>query len=335
MYMALLLLTAVPSGLLCAQDLSNLFKEVREAVVVIATEETDLSMATGLQPASMKGLGSGVYIEDGKILTAAHVVQTANLVLVKFFNGHESFANVVASSVQADVALLALEEEPDGVTPVPVGDSGPVEVGQQVFVVGAPYGLSYTLTAGHISGRIQDQGLANVFTALEFFQTDAAINQGNSGGPLFNLRGEVIGIVSSILSQSGGFEGIGFATTANVVRKVLLENQSFWWGADGLLLTDAAAALFNVPQTAGFLVQHVADGSPADRLGLRPGFVSITILEQDLLIGGDIVLNIQGIEVSSESLVQIQQSVSGLQDGQRLHIDVLRAGKVVTLEMRL
>ncbi len=149
------------------------------------------------------------------------------------------------------------------------------------------------------------------------------------------MRGEVIGIVSSILSQSGGFEGIGFATTANVVRKVLLENQSFWWGADGLLLTDAAAALFNVPQTAGFLVQHVADGSPADRLGLRPGFVSITILEQDLLIGGDIVLNIQGIEVSSESLVQIQQSVSGLQDGQRLHIDVLRAGKVVTLEMRL
>ena len=333
-YWVLFILTILPADLL-AQDLSDFFKELREGVVIIATEETKFSISGGLQPTSMIGQGSGFYIGGGKILTAAHVVQTANQVLVTFYNGHESFANVTASSVQADVALLELEEEPTGIAPIKLGDSDKVEVGQEVFVIGAPYGLSYTLTVGHISGRIQEKETTSVFTDLERFQTDAAINQGNSGGPLFNLQGEVVGIVSSILSQSGGFEGIGFATTVNVARTVLLENQSFWWGADGLLLTESLAALLNVPQPAGFLVQHVAADSPAEKLGLNPGFLEIKILGNPFMIGGDIVLNIQGTEVTAESLGLIQRNISSLQEGSILRVDVLRGGKVVTLEMNL
>jgi len=207
-------------------------------------------------------------------------------------------------------------------------------VGDQIFVVGAPYGLSYTLTVGHISGRVASPTLTNNLADVEYFQTDASINQGNSGGPMFNMDGEVVGIVSSILTKSGGFEGLGFAATSNVTRSVLLEGQSFWSGADAYLLTGPMARLLNVPQEAGFLIQGVAEDSPAHRLGLQPSFLPIEVVGEKFMIGGDIVLKIAGIEVGPEGrLAQIQQRLSQLQPGDRLNVDVLRGGKVINLAM--
>ena len=330
----LLALTAFHPEALCAQNLSALFKQVRPAVVVITTEETEISAAADFQPVSTKGLGSGVFIEGGLILTAAHVVQTANVVLVKFYDGHESFANVAASSVQADVALLELEDVPEDVAPARLGDSDKVEVGDQIFVVGAPYGLSYTLTVGHISGRVASPTLTNNLAAVEYFQTDASINQGNSGGPMFNMDGEVVGIVSSILTKSGGFEGLGFAATSNVTRSVLLEGQSFWTGAEAYLLTGAMARLFNVPQEAGFLVQRVATDSPAHRLGLQPGYLPVELAGEEFMLGGDIILKMVGIAVGpGERLAQIQQRLSQLRPGDRLSVEVLRGGEIINLAM--
>jgi len=329
-----LVLTISSVRILDAQDVSELFKTVRSGVVVISTEETEISLATGLQPVSAKGLGSGFYIGDGKIVTAAHVVQTANLVLVTFYNGHESFATVTASAMQADVALLELEEEPVGVSPLRLVSSASVEVGDEVFVVGAPFGLSYTLTVGHISSRYRNETHANVFTEVEFFQTDAAINQGNSGGPMFNMQGEVIGVVSSILTQSGGFEGIGFATTSSVARDVLINNKSFWWGVDGMFVTPAMRIFLNVPQSGGFLVQKVAGDSPAHKLGLRPSILPVNVLGQEIMIGGDIVLKIQGLAIDgAESIRQIQELVSNLNSGDRLTLQVLRAGRIIPLRL--
>lgn len=129
-----------------------------------------------------------------------------------------------------------------------------------MFVIGAPYGISRSLTAGHISARHVAKGSGGIEWPLELFQTDASINSGNSGGPMFNMSGEVVGIVSYILTKSGGFGGLGFAATSNVVRRLLLAEKSPWTGVEAYLLSDNLARFFNVPQPYGVPVQRVADG---------------------------------------------------------------------------
>lgn len=328
------LLFAVP--LATAQDLSGLFEQVKPAVVVLKTQESFVSPIDQGMKMSMQGLGSGVLIDDRRILTAAHVVQAADLVLAHFHDGQEIFAKVVASSPTGDVALLELEEAPQNPSPVPIGDSDNIQVGEQIFVVGAPYGLAYTLTVGHISGRISPNDIGNNFTAMEFLQTDAAINQGNSGGPMFNMDGEIIGIVSHILSQSGGFEGLGFAASSNMTTTMLLEENSFWSGAEFQVLSGELARIFNVPQEEGILIQRVAEESPADRLGLRPSFLPLSILGEEFLVGGDIILEVMGIRVGEPgSNERMRQQLNQLKPGYRLYVEVLRGGQRETLSITL
>jgi S1-C subfamily serine protease len=205
-------------------------------------------------------------------------------------------------------------------------------VGDEIVVIGAPYGLGHSLTVGHISGKLTIEGLVSG-VPMEVLQTDAAINVGNSGGPMFNLQGEVVGIVSSILTQSGGFEGVGFAVPANIARTVLLTGESFWSGMDGFLLRDTLAQIFNLPQRAGVLVQQVAAGSPAAALGLRVGTRRATIGEEELLVGGDIILSVAGIEVSPDgaSLDEMRRVLGRVRPGDSVTARVLRGGKVVLL----
>jgi len=287
---------ARPAAAAEAGSLSEVFSRVNPAVVEIHTKETDLPPLPAGQPVSVAGLGSGVLISaDGKVLTAAHVVQTADAIEVQFLTGEVVKAKVLSSEPTADVALLQLERAPKAPFVAKVGDSDAVDIGDEVFVVGAPLGVSHTLTVGYISGRRKPNATFSGMTRTEFFQTDAAINQGNSGGPLFNMKGEVIGIVSYILSHSGGSEGLGFAVTSKVARQ-LLEQKSFWSGVNGYMLTGELAQVFNVPPPGvGLLVQRVANGSPADQLGLKEGTTRATIGDEDLIVGGDIILGILGI----------------------------------------
>jgi S1-C subfamily serine protease len=171
-------------------------------------------------------------------------------------------------------------------------------------------------------------GLSNA----ELFQTDAAINQGNSGGPMFNMRGEVIGIVSHMLSVSGGFDGLGFAVTSNAARELLLERDAFWGGLASYRLEGRLAQAFNVPQSHGWLVQVVAKGSPAQRLGLRGGNIPATIGDEQLLVGGDIILAVQGIPVDGHDPIAIRKALVGLKAGDAIVVKVLRDGQVLKLE---
>jgi S1-C subfamily serine protease len=206
-----------------------------------------------------------------------------------------------------------------------------VEVGDEVFVVGNPYGLSHTLTAGHISARHKLNRISSGFQVGEVFQTDAAINQGNSGGPMFNMAGEVIGIASSILTKSGGFEGLGFVVTSNTAKRLLLEQPSFWFGLDGIVLEDKLAAVFNLPQPMGFLVQQVAENSPAARLGVQPGGIKSQIGLNEMLLGADIILEVVGIQVREDCYQSIQSRLSQMKPGHIITVKVLRAGRILQL----
>ena len=316
------------------QELRAAFRRVEQSVVIIRTEERQVAALPQGGMVSANGLGSGVLISnDGKILTAAHLVEAADATLVEFSDGELIPARVSGAVRIADVALLQLAHAPAKNVAAPLGDSDKVEVGDEVFVVGAPYGLSHTLTAGHISARHSPDNRISDTALTEFLQTDAAINQGNSGGPMFNINGEVIGIVTNILSKSGGSEGLGFAATSKMARQLLLDQKPFWSGVEGFLLKGDLAKALNVPQPAGLLVQRVAEGSPASRAGVLAGSMRANIDGEDLLLGGDIVLEVNGLpyEESNESYSKIYTSLTKLKVGDNIVIKVFRQGQVVKL----
>jgi S1-C subfamily serine protease len=327
-----------------AQQLRDAFRQVNQSVVIVRTKRVEVAPSADEPMAIVDGLGSGVLISnDGKVLTAAHVVQTADVASVEFSDGQVIIARVIGSDVQSDVALLQLKEMPKGVTPATLGDSDKMEVGDQIFVIGAPYGISQTLSVGHLSGRHR-LNTNNQSTSVEFLQTDAAINTGNSGGPMFDMQGNVIGIVSSIMTHTGGSEGLAFATAANTAKQLLLERRPFWSGIDGLVVTGALAKALNVPQAAGVLVQRIGDGSIGSRLGINQGTLRVTIQGADILLGGDVILDVNNIGVidprsaqslgsftSDENYERIYNSVAALKPGDPLVVTVFREGKVLKL----
>lgn len=310
-----------------AESLTEVFRRVDPAVVVLYTIEREAALDQPGGETTAPGLGSGFLVDgDGHVVTAAHVVQTADRVEAEFVDGSRISAVVIASDPLADLALLRLETIPTGVQPVRLGNSDRTSVGERVFVVGAPHGLEHTLTVGHVSGRRMqvDQSLG---ISVEYFLTDTSINPGNSGGPMFNMQGEVIGIISSILTRSGGFEGLGLAVTSNTATDVLFGRRMMWSGLTGILLEGDMAGAFNVPQGSGYLVQKVADGSPAKAIGLKAGVMPVTIGDRTILIGGDIILGVNRIQLTRTSFSQIRQAMAELRPGEGYTIQILRAGR--------
>ncbi|MDY8134549.1 S1C family serine protease [Aquimarina sp. 2201CG5-10] len=313
-----------------AQDLSGLFAQLDPAVVTIEVTQYKIK---DQQLTSSGGLGSGVIIsEDGLILTAAHVVDFANEVSVKLQNGTSVKADVLSASSAADVALLKLRTAPTNLKPVKVGNSDTAKIGEQIIIIGAPLGLEHSLSVGHISRKMRKNMLTNGEMA-GFIQTDASINQGNSGGPMFNLKGELIGIVSFILSNSGGFEGLGFAVDINTVKKTMFDVNNFWTGFEGVFLNETMAGVLNTPQKSGVLIQRVTPNSFASNIGLKPGFLQAEILGQKIWLGGDIILSIQGTSCTApHNLGNIKRQIENLKAGDKVRIEVLRKGERVVLE---
>ena len=326
-----------------AQQLRDAYRKVSQSVVTVRTKRVDVAPSPGQVMSIIDGLGSGVLISnDGKVLTAAHVVQTADAALVEFPDGQGIIARVISSDVRSDVALLQLQQPPKGVAPATLGDSDKVDVGDQIFVIGAPYGISQTLTAGHVSGRRRLSTDGETETSVEFLQTDAAVNGGNSGSPMFDMNGQVVGIVSTIMSQSGGSEGLAFATASNTAKRFLLERKPFWSGIDGVLVTGDLAKALNLPQPAGLLVQRVGGGSIGSHLGINGGTLRANVQGADLLLGGDVILSVNGVDITATSKAEppagagdnyerIFNSIGSLKPGDPLVLKVLREGKVVKL----
>ncbi|MEM9831124.1 MAG: trypsin-like peptidase domain-containing protein [Bacteroidota bacterium] len=334
-YFFLITIISIPI-VLCGQSLSDLYKKVSPSVVVIETEEKveDTYGNVGY----MGSQGSGVLISDqGEILTAAHVVNNAENITVIFHDGERVPAKVVRLAIVADVALIKLVYFNGKYPVVEMGDSDFVDVGDDVFIIGAPFGLEHSLSKGIISGIGVEQTRMTGFTFAEFFQTDAAINQGNSGGPMFNAAGEVIGLVSYIVSESGGFDGIGFAATINITKQLVLGSSRRWTGINGVLVDRELARLLNVPQSGGILIQSVVALSPAFMADLKGGDVPVHLNGRKLSIGGDIILEVNDIPIVSEgNIIELIKSISSMDEEERnsFKLKILRSGKLQEVTLK-
>ena len=316
-----------PAG---AQTVREVFEKVSPSVAVIRARGRDVTASGQTRFAET---GSGVLISaDGKVMTAAHVVHAMDEISVEFIGSDLVTARVVASEPAADLSLLQLDRVPPGAKVAAMADSSTMRVGDQVIVVGAPYGLSYSLSVGYISARWPPNTVYKTMPLAEFFQTDATINTGNSGGPMFNMKGEVVGIVSHNISKGGGSEGLGFVVTLNTAKQLLLEKRSFWTGLEGLALSDTLADLLNLPARAsGYLVKTVAKGSPADEIGLRGSTQIVSISGQEVPLGGDIILSVEGIPAAAANVGKIRDMMNTLPAGSPYKVSILRAGQVLEL----
>ena len=240
-------------------------------------------------------LGTGVILaSDGLVLTAAHVVADAELIRVRLLDGTELAARVVFWDDGADLALLRMESPPAGLVAARLGDSDRVVKGETVYVIGNPVGIESSLSMGVVSGRHRASHVFGGSVEAEVIQTDAAINAGNSGGPIFNSRGEVIAIAQRILTEGGGSEGLGFGLAVNVVKKILQMDPCIWLGFSGVPLPAVLASALNAAVNEPLLVERVVPGGPADKAGLRGGSIPIQAGKEHILLGGDIVVKIDG-----------------------------------------
>lgn len=319
------------------EDLTQLYERVHKAVVTIYSSSQEVvNQGARRGTVTVEGLGSGFMISGKRIITAAHVVQSADNIAVEFVDKERIPAKVISIYKNADVALIELAYTKKDAVIVPMGDSDAMKIGSKIFVIGAPFGLQQSLSSGYLSGRLGgDRQISNAFTSIEFFQTDASINTGNSGGPMFNMKGEVIGIVSYILSKSGGFEGLGFAATSNVAKELLIDRSPFYLGIDGIALNGELAGIFNLPQSAGFLVQKVVFLSPAGMMGIKGGDYKGTIEGQEIILGGDIILAIDDINFSAKTLDTISDQFNSMKEGDSFTLKIMRRGKVMTLTGRM
>ena len=327
--LALALLFAAPSpgeG----ESLHDAYSRVSTSVVVIRSRGQEVTEEGTIK---FKEIGSGVLISpDGKVATAAHVVQTMENITVEFLGEEPVAARVIASEQWADISILQVAVVPRDATVAKLADSDPVRVGDSVFIVGAPYGLSYSLSEGIVSARWAPNTVTKDFPLAEFFQTDAVINTGNSGGPMFTRAGELIGIVSHNITKSGGSEGLGFVVTANTVKSLLVERKRGWFGVDLMLVSGAMAQALNVPQSGGFLVKQVVKDSVGGRLGLKGGDRVGIVEGQHIVVGGDILLSVQGITfASADDRVKVLKALETLKVGDDLRVTVLRGDKIVEL----
>jgi len=314
-----------------AQDVEELFRTVNPAVVVIRAKGREVTSTRGL--VTFNEIGSGVLISpDGKVMTAAHVVHAMDEIVVEFLGGETVPARIAASEPAADLSMLQLDRVPAGAQVARLGDSDRVRVGQQVLVIGAPYGLSHSFSAGWISAKWLPNTAYRSMPLAEFFQTTATINTGNSGGPMFNMAGEVVGVVSHNISKGGGSEGLGFVVTMKSARRFLMERRWVWVGLEGMVVSAELADIFNIPGGSGFLVGVVPMGSPAWQMGIQGGDRTATISGRDIVVRGDIVLEIAGIAIKSEAdLPRIREKLGTMPAGQPFTASVLRAVRVIEL----
>ncbi|WP_414830897.1 DegQ family serine endoprotease [Alteromonas sp. H39] len=317
-------------------SLAPMLEEATPAVVSIAVEGTQTSRQQvpemfryffgapqeQLRERPFRGLGSGVIIdaEKGYVVTNNHVVDNADEITVKLTDGREFTAKKLGSDEQSDIALLKID--PDGLTALPLADSDALRVGDFVVAIGNPFGLSQTVTSGIVSA-LGRSGL-NIGGYEDFIQTDAAINRGNSGGALVNLRGELVGINTAIFGPNGGNVGIGFAIPANMMKSLVDQIAEFGEvrrGLLGILGNDVDAGLAEAMESEvniGAFVSEVQPESAADKAGLQ---------------AGDIITAVNGRDLNS--FQELRAKIASMGAGAEVELTIVRKGKKMNVDVVL
>lgn len=305
----------------------HLYKKVAPATVFIASAYVSHHHIPGVERHDAL-IGSGFLLnEKGEVVTNAHVVEGAANVTVSLHDGRRLVAEVVGSDAQSDIALLRVALPKNYHAVVQLGDSDRVEIGQRVFAIGHPFGLGYALTAGLVSGFGRVLAPANIFHE-RVIQTSAAINPGNSGGPLIATDGRVVGVNTAVLM---GAQNIGFAIPINKVQSIVAELSKHgriirpWVGIGGKLVTDSVRELFALPMGIGLLIMDIEDGSPADQSGLQAGNLDVVVEGEPWVLGGDIILEINGQSVKTPE--EYTHAISQLKVGQSAPMKIMRNGE--------
>ncbi|MGB0810793.1 MAG: Do family serine endopeptidase, partial [Candidatus Puniceispirillaceae bacterium] len=266
--------------------------------------------------------GSGFIIDSaGIVVTNNHVIENADEISVVLANDESFEAEVIGRDAKTDIAVLRIDPGDSKLTAVSFGDSDGLRVGDWVMAIGNPFGLGGTVTAGIVSARGRDIGSGPYD---DYIQTDASINRGNSGGPLFNLEGEVIGINTAIFSQTGGSVGIGFAISANLATQVVSQLQDYgrtrrgWLGVFIQEVTEDIADSLGLEEAKGALIASVTETGPADEAGLQ---------------AGDVIIRFDGKEVSKSR--DLPRIVAETPVEATVDVDVVRDGKMRTLSVTL
>ena len=288
-----------------------------------------------------RGTGSGFVVDDtGLILTNNHVVENAESVEVTLADKSKVPAKLVGRDPHNDVAVIRINAPREKLTPLRLGDSTQLLVGQMAIAIGNPFGLDRTLTRGVVSAVGRSLKSETGRQIRNMIQTDAAINQGNSGGPLLNSRGEVIGINTAIFTPSGGSVGIGFAVPVNTVKKILPQliargrASHPWLGISGNDITPTMVKALSLPVKEGVIIGQVAPNGPAARAGLRGSQRRVRVGNYMVNVGGDIIQALDG-----EKITTMDDATAFLDDRKRVGDDVtvegLRDGKPFAVTVRL
>lgn len=289
----------------------------------------------------INGVGSGfVFDKKGHIITNAHVVDGTNKVVVTFLDGRSYNAKVIGVDEFTDIAVIKVNADLSLLRPLLIGDSSNLKVGETIAAIGNPFGLSGSMTSGIVSQLSRLLPLGAGYSIPDIIQTDAATNPGNSGGPLLNMRGEVVGINTAIQSTTGEFTGVGFAVPSKTIAKIvpsLIENGEYkhpWIGISGRDINPDVAEVLNLKDAVGFLVVTVVEDSPAAKAGLIGSEKTTTVDGIEYAIGGDIILSVDGIEVRQidDILIHLQRAKS---IGDEMTLEVLRDGRTTNITVML
>ena len=275
-------------------------------------------------------LGSGSLVSDkGRILTAAHVVERATDIEIVYHDGSKTKGHVVWFEPLLDLAMIQAEHVPKGMKVLKLAEPKNYNIGERVVVIGAPFGESHSLSVGYLSGIRDKDDLPGTELSPRLLQTDAAINLGNSGGPLFNLDGEILGVVSHILSQSGGSNGLGYVVSVDTIDKVINSEPGNFSGFVPTLLDKELSDAINNPYDYGLLIQQVIPGTLADKLGFKGGTFNVLIGKTPILLGGDILLEISGRRlVNLEELIKIKRHITTYKKGEKVTFKYFRKGQI-------
>ena len=312
-------------------SIGEIYDRAYRAVVEITA--TDGSFG-GQQQAQGSGF---VYDADGNIVTNQHVVDGAGSISVRFWNGATYPAELVGTDPSTDLAVIRVDAPESLLEPLRLADSSDVGIGDGVVAIGSPFGLEGTVTSGIVSALHRQMTAPNNFTINDSIQTDAAINHGNSGGPLLDEQGRVIGVNAQIESESGGNDGVGFAIPSNTVRSIvsqLLESGEVAHAYLGItMVTIPSGVAEQLDLVAGVEVTDVRSGTPAAEVGLEAATGTTTVNGQEYPTGGDVIVTFDGARITSAE--ELQSAVDAKRPGDTVSITLVRDGKRRTIRVPL